>query len=83
VRKVLYMAALVASRYNPVIKAFYQRLLAQANRKGRPLPLRSQATHHPHAMVRTRQPFDIARHLLDFPRQLVRRFFFLVQAIDS
>lgn len=29
VRKVLYMAALVASRYNPVIKVFYQRLLAE------------------------------------------------------
>jgi len=28
VRTVLYMAALVASRFNPVIKSFYQRLLA-------------------------------------------------------
>ncbi len=28
VRAVLYMAALTATRYNPVIKAFYQRLLA-------------------------------------------------------
>ena len=28
VRCVLYMAALVASRHNPVIRAFYQRLLA-------------------------------------------------------
>jgi transposase len=28
VRAVLYMSALVASRYNPVIRAFYQRLLA-------------------------------------------------------
>ena len=28
VRAVLYMGALVASRYNPVIRAFYQRLLA-------------------------------------------------------
>ena len=27
VRAALYMAALVATRYNPVIKAFYQRLL--------------------------------------------------------
>ena len=27
VRATLYMAALVASRYNPVIRAFYQRLL--------------------------------------------------------
>ena len=27
VRRVLYMGTLVATRYNPVIKAFYQRLL--------------------------------------------------------
>jgi len=28
VRAVLYMSTLVATRYNPVIKAFYERLLA-------------------------------------------------------
>jgi len=33
VRTALYMAALVASRYNPVIKAFYQRLLANGKAK--------------------------------------------------
>ena len=33
VRAVLYMAALVATRYNPVIKAFYQRLLAKGKAK--------------------------------------------------
>ena len=33
VRKVLYMAALVATRHNPVIKAFYQRLLAAGKPK--------------------------------------------------
>ena len=27
-RRVLYMAALVAARFNPILKAFYQRLLA-------------------------------------------------------
>lgn len=27
IRSVLYMAALVASRYNPILKALYQRLL--------------------------------------------------------
>ena len=32
IRKVLYMAALVATRYNPPLKAFYQRLVA----KGKP-----------------------------------------------
>lgn len=33
VRRVLYMAALVATRHNPRIKAFYQRLLAQGKPK--------------------------------------------------
>ena len=33
VRAVLYMAALVASRFNPVIRAFYQRLLAAGKPK--------------------------------------------------
>lgn len=33
VRKVLYMAALVATRHNPVIKAFYLRLLARGKLK--------------------------------------------------
>lgn len=33
VRTALYMSALVASRYNPVIKAFYQRLLANGKAK--------------------------------------------------
>jgi transposase len=33
VRAVLYMGALVATRYNPVIKAFYERLLAAGKEK--------------------------------------------------
>jgi transposase len=33
VRSALYMAALSASRYNPVIKAFYERLLAKGKEK--------------------------------------------------
>jgi transposase len=33
VRHVLYMAAIVAARYNPVIRTFYQRLLASGKRK--------------------------------------------------
>lgn len=33
VRAVLYMAALVATRHNPVIRAFYQRLLARGKAK--------------------------------------------------
>ena len=33
VRSVLYMATLAATRFNPVIKVFYQRLLAQGKKK--------------------------------------------------
>jgi transposase len=33
VRRVLYMAALVAARHNPVIRSFYQRLLARGKNK--------------------------------------------------
>lgn len=33
VRRVLYMAALTATRFNPVIKTFYQRLLARGKQK--------------------------------------------------
>jgi len=33
VRRVLYMAALVAARFNPILKAFYQRLLADGKPK--------------------------------------------------
>jgi len=35
IRQALYMAALVASRFNPILKEFYQRLLA----KGKPKKL--------------------------------------------
>ena len=33
VRQVLYMATMVASRYNPVLRTFYQRLLASGKKK--------------------------------------------------
>jgi len=33
VRRVLYMATLVATRFNPKIKAFYQRLLSEGKAK--------------------------------------------------
>jgi transposase len=33
IRTALYMAALVASRYNPVIKTFYERLLSKGKAK--------------------------------------------------
>jgi transposase len=35
IRQALYMASLVGSRYNPILKEFYQRLLA----KGKPKKL--------------------------------------------
>lgn len=64
VRKVLFMAALVASRHNPVIKAFYQRLLAA----GKPKKLAITACARKlltilNAMARTRKPFNAALHL--------------------
>jgi transposase len=64
VRKVLFMAALVASRYNPVIKTFYQRLLAA----GKPKKLALTACARKlltilNAMARTGKPFDAAIHL--------------------
>ena len=33
VRKVLYMTTLIAIRFNPVIKAFYERLLAKGKHR--------------------------------------------------
>ncbi len=64
VRKVLFMAALVASRHNPVIKAFYQRLLAV----GKPKKLALTACARKlltilNAMARTGKPFNAALHL--------------------
>jgi transposase len=64
VRKVLFMAALVASRYNPVIKVFYQRLLAA----GKPKKLALTACARKlltilNAMARSGKPFDAAIHL--------------------
>jgi transposase len=59
VRAVLYMAALVATRRNPVIAAFYQRLLAA----GKPKKLALTACMHKlltilNALLRTRQPWQ-------------------------
>ena len=59
VRAVLYMAALVGTRYNPVIRTFYQRLLAA----GKPKKVALTACMHKlllilNAVLRTRQPWD-------------------------
>jgi transposase len=62
VRTALYMAALVATRYNPVIKAFYQRLLAVGKPKKVALVacMRKLLTMLNH-MLRTGQPWSLTR----------------------
>jgi transposase len=59
VRTALYMSALVASRYNPVIRTFYDRLRA----KGKPKKVALTACMHKlltilNAMVRTNRPWQ-------------------------
>jgi transposase len=63
VRRVLFMAALVASRHNPVLKAFYQRLLAAGKPKKVALVacMRKLLTIL-NAMVKSRKPWDQAIH---------------------
>lgn len=61
VRAVLYMAALVATRHNPVIRAFYQRLLAA----GKPRKVALVACMHKllllcNAVLRTHTPWSPA-----------------------
>lgn len=61
VRRALYMAALVATRYNPLIKAFYARLLAAGKKKKVALV----ACMHKlltilNAMLRNKQPWKFA-----------------------
>jgi transposase len=63
VRKVLYMAALTASRYNPVIKDFYQRLVTA----GKPKKLALTACARKllvilNAIARAGKPFDMTLH---------------------
>jgi transposase len=62
VRQVLYMAAVAAARFNPVIRSFYQRLLASGKKKKVALV----ACMHKlltilHAMIRTMQPWKEPR----------------------
>jgi transposase len=63
VRRVLYMAALTASRRNPVIKAFYDRLIAAGKLPKVALVacMRKLLTVL-NAMVRTHQPWDPSMH---------------------
>jgi transposase len=62
VRQALYMAALVAARHNPVIQAFYERLVASGKKKKVALV----ACMHKllcilNAMIRAQQPWDARR----------------------
>lgn len=64
VRKVLFMAAMVATRFNPVIKAFYDRLVAA----GKPKKLAITACARKlltilNAMAKARKPFNAELHL--------------------
>jgi len=64
VRSVLYMAALVAKQHNPVIRAFYERLLAAGKPKKVALVacMRKLLTIL-NAMLRSGQPWDAAKAL--------------------
>jgi transposase len=64
VRKVLFMAAMVATRFNPVIRAFYERLVAA----GKPKKLAITACARKlltilNAMAKARKPFNAGLHL--------------------
>ena len=63
VRHVLYMAALVASRHNPVIKVFYARLIAAGKPKKVALVacMRKLLTIL-NAMVKAGKPWDATIH---------------------
>ena len=63
IRRVLYMATLTAARYNPVIRAFYERLKAAGKLPKVALVacMRKLLTML-HAMVRTGKPWDASLH---------------------
>lgn len=63
VRTGIYMATLVATKYNPVIKQFYERLLAAGKLKKVALVacMRKLLTIL-NAMVRDNKPFSVAKH---------------------
>lgn len=66
VRRVLYMAALVAARYNPTTKVFYDRLVAAGKPKKVALVgcMRKLLTIL-NAMVKTRTPWSASFHESD------------------
>lgn len=73
VRRVLYMAALTAIRYNPAIKAFYERLKTAGKLPKVALVacMRKLLTTL-NAMVRTNQPWNNSLHSARLERRLLR-----------
>ena len=64
VRSALYMAALVAAHHNPVLKAFYQRLLAGGKAKTAALvAVARRLVGILNAVLKTGQPWDLAKHV--------------------
>ena len=63
IRRVLYMATLTAARYNPVIRAFYERLKAAGKLpKVALVACRRKLLTMLNAMVRTGKPWDASLH---------------------
>ena len=63
VRAVLYMATLVATRFNPVIRDFYQRLVAEGKPKKVALSMRKLLTIL-NAMLKHGEPWNPQQHIL-------------------
>lgn len=58
-RKALYMPALVACRYNPILKAFYERLVAAGkNRKAAVCAVMRKLVHMIFGVLKHQQPFN-------------------------
>ena len=63
-RTALYMATLVATRYNPVIQAFYQRLLVAGKaKKVALLACMRKLLSILNAMVKSNKPWDDSFHM--------------------
>ncbi|MBX3717184.1 MAG: IS110 family transposase [Burkholderiales bacterium] len=72
-RRVLYMAALVAARHNPVIQTFYQRLIdAGKLPKVALVACMRKLVTTLNAMVRTNKPWDSSFHHARLERRLLR-----------
>ena len=64
VRAALYMAGLVASRYNPPLKAFYERLVARGNAKTAAIiAVARRLLGILNALLKSGQPWDAGKHV--------------------